>query len=108
MFDPDADVCQIKPKRPYRRVLPNGCGKISLLVIDALRASQRLMTTAEIVSAVVAALGYRDEAVAAIADRLPATLSYMARTRGSVVREGEGHAAKWSLSSPTAEQRDAA
>ena len=30
MFDPDAESYPIKPKRPYRRVLPRGGGKLSL------------------------------------------------------------------------------
>jgi hypothetical protein len=97
MFDPEAASHQVKPKRPYRRVLPKGGGKLSRLVLDVLRASQQPMTTPEIVSAVVAALGYGDEATQAIADRVPTTLSYMARTRGSVVREGEGRATEWAL-----------
>jgi 2-hydroxychromene-2-carboxylate isomerase len=89
----------VSPKRPYKRVRLFGGGKLSRLVLDALRVSQQPLTASEIVSAVVAALGYGDEAFQAIADRVPATLSYMARTRGSVVREGEGRAAKWALHS---------
>jgi hypothetical protein len=97
MFDPDAESNPIKPKRPYRRVLPKGGGKLSRLVLDALRVSQQPLTASETVSAVVAGLGYGDEATQAIADRVPAILSYIARTRGAVVREGEGSATKWSL-----------
>jgi hypothetical protein len=99
LFDPEAVKHRVRPKRPYKRVRLFGGGKLSRLVLDALRASQRPMTTPEIASTVVAALGYGDEAMQAIADRVPTTLSYMARTRGTVAREGEGRAAKWALRS---------
>jgi hypothetical protein len=99
LFDPEAVKHRARPKRPYTQVRLFGGGKLSCLVLDALRVSEGAMTTPEIVSAVVAALGYAEEATQAITDRVPATLSYMARTRGSIVRQGEGRAAKWSLAS---------
>lgn len=63
MFDPEADVGQIKPKRPYRRVV---AGKLSVLVIDALRASERPMRLSE----VVAALGERVNAIPDTPERI--------------------------------------
>jgi hypothetical protein len=97
LFDPEAVKHRVRPKRPYKRVRLFGGGKLSRLVLDALRVSASPMTASELVADIVASLGYGEEAVQAIADRVPATLSYMARTRGSVVREGEGRAAKWAL-----------
>ena len=89
MFSPDVSS-QIKPKRPYRRVVS---GRLSLIVIDALRASGRPMTAAE----VVAGLGGRLTAIPDAARRVQATLNCLARARGTIVREGKGRDAKWSL-----------
>jgi hypothetical protein len=102
LFDPEAAKHRVRPKLPYTRVRLFGGGKLSRLVLDALRVSASPMTASELVAAIVASLGYGDEAVQAIADRVPATLSYMARTRGSVAKEGEGRAVKWSLRSADA------
>jgi hypothetical protein len=99
LFDPEAVKHRVRPKRPYKRVRLFGGGKLSRHVLDALRSSARPMTAPELVAAIVSALGYGEEATQAIADRVPATLSYMARTRGSIIRQGEGRAAKWSLGS---------
>jgi hypothetical protein len=97
LFDPEAAKHLVRPKRPYKRVRLFGGGKLSRLVLDALRDSAQPMTTPEIVSAVVAALGYGDEAIQAITDRAPATLTYLARKRGIIMKEGDGHDRRWSL-----------
>jgi hypothetical protein len=107
LFDPEAVKQRVRPKRPYKRIRLFGGGKLSRLVLDVLRTSRGPMTTMEIVSAVVVALGLGDEATQAIADRVPATLSYMARTRGSVMKEGEGRAVRWLLFLSNAQQRGA-
>lgn len=90
MFDPEADVGQIKPKRPYRRVV---AGKLSVLVIDALRASERPMRLSE----VVAALGERVNAIPDTPEQVLASLTYLARSRGAVTVEGKRETARWSL-----------
>jgi hypothetical protein len=99
IFDPDADAGQIKPKRPYRRVVPSGSGKLSRSVIDVLRSSDRPMTTLE----VVAALGERANGILGVRGRVLAILNYLARSGGLVVKTGQGQSAMWSLSSPRAE-----
>jgi hypothetical protein len=93
MFDPDADSHPVKPKRPYRRVLPFGGGKLSLLVLDALRASRRPMTTLD----VIAALGDHANAIPGVERRVRTTLNYLARARGTVIKEGRLEATRWSL-----------
>src|SRR5579863_10322124 len=70
MFDPNADAGQIKPKRPYKRVLPLGGGKLSLRVIDALRISGRPMTVPD----VMAALGDQVKAIPNAERRVRAAL----------------------------------
>jgi hypothetical protein len=101
MFDPDADAGQIRPKRSYRRVLPRGGRKLSLLVIDALRVSGRPMSMPD----VMAALGNRVEAIPNAERRVRAALNYLARSRGIIAKEGELSAALWSLSLTGSGQR---
>lgn len=93
MFDPEEDRHPVKPKRPYRRVLPRGGGKLSRSIVDALRVSGHPMTTPE----VVAALCERTDGIPGAAHRVRAMLSYLARSRGVVAKEGKRQAAKWSL-----------
>jgi hypothetical protein len=98
MFDPEADRHPVRPKRPYKRVLPNGGRKLSRFVLDALRASKSPMTASEI----VAALGERADGIPDVPRRVRAALNYLARS-GRLVREGKRQSAKWSLSSPNEE-----
>jgi hypothetical protein len=101
MFDPDADRRPVKPKRPYKRVLPSGGGKLSRLVIDALRGSERPMTAPQI----VAALGEHVNSIPDAARRVQATLNYLARSR-RIAKGGNRQTAKWSLSLPGAGQQE--
>lgn len=100
MFDPDANSHPVRPKRPYRRVVG---GKLSVLVIDALRASGQPMTMPEL----MAALGGHVSAIPDAERRVRASLNYLARSRYLIARDGRRRPAKWSLSPPSEEQRDA-
>jgi hypothetical protein len=100
MFDPDADSYAVKPKRAYKRVLPYGGGKLSRVVIDALRVSGRPMTTAEVVTA----LSEHLNEVSDVARRVRATLNRLARARGIIAKEGALGAARWSLPLTGSEQ----
>ncbi len=93
MFDPDADRRPVKPKRPYKRVLPNGGGKLSRLVIDALRVFERPMAVPEL----VVALGEHTSAIPDAERRVLATLNYLARSRRTVAKKGKGQAAKFGV-----------
>lgn len=99
MFDPNAESHPVKPKRPYRRVLRDGGGKLNILVLDALRRSGCPMTTPE----VVAALSAQVTATPGAERRVRATLNYLARSGGLVVKVGQGQSAKWSPPLPGAE-----
>jgi hypothetical protein len=90
MFDQDADSYPVKPRRPYKRVLPYG-EKLGRLVIDALRVSERPMATPEL----VIVLGEHASAVPDAARRVQATLNYLARSR-RIAKEGKRQSAKWS------------
>jgi hypothetical protein len=100
IFDPDADSHPVKPKRPYRRVLPHGGVKLSLLVINALRASGHPMTTPD----VMAALGEYANAIPDAERRVRAALNYLARSGRIITKGGEHGAALWFLPSTGAEQ----
>jgi hypothetical protein len=93
MFDPEADSHPVKPKRPYRRVLPRGGAKLRRLVIDALRVSGRPMTLPD----VMAALGNHVSAIPDAERRVRAALNYLARSRGNIAKENALGAARWSL-----------
>lgn len=99
MFDPEADSSPVKPKRPYRRVPPGGGVKPCRVALDVLRASGCPMTTAEVVTA----LGARADGIPGLSRRVRATLNYLARSGGMVVKTGQRQATTWSLSSPRAE-----
>jgi hypothetical protein len=54
------------------------------------------MTTAE-VDAIVGALNYGPKAAKGMRNRVRANLLYLAKVRGSVVKEGERETATWAL-----------
>ena len=96
LFDPDARL-YARPRRGYKRAWLFGGGKLSRLVLDVLRTSQRPLTTLEIATAIAAALGHGEAVASAIEIRLRTTLGYLARKRGIIVSEGERHERRWSL-----------
>jgi hypothetical protein len=96
LFDPEGNPKAIKAKRPYKRVKLFGAGKLSRLILDALRKAERPLSAPEVTAAVVAELEYGPGAAAGMATRVRATLIYLAK-RGSLVKEGEQKAASWRL-----------
>ena len=97
LFNPDADPSTIPAKRPYKRVKLFGQGKLNRIILDALRKGGRPMTTLEVVASIVADLGYGEEAAKGMKNRVRANLLYLAKVRGSVVKEGERAKARWTL-----------
>ncbi len=100
LFDPNGDPKAITAKRPYRSVKLFGAGKLSRLILDALRKAERPLSALEVTAAVVAELDYGPEASTGMATRVRATLLYLAKG-GSVVKEGERATATWTLPSTT-------
>jgi hypothetical protein len=96
LFAPDYDPKSAKAKRPYKHVKLFGQGKLNRLVLDALRKAGRPMTTAEIRRR-CAELGCGPEAAQGMRNRVRSNLLYLAKARGSVVKEGERETAVWRL-----------
>jgi len=97
LFDPNANPKAIRGKRPYRRAKLFGAGKLNALILDALREGARPMTTAEVVAAIVATLGYGADAAKGMTHRVRANLLYLVKVRGLVTKDGERETAKWAL-----------
>jgi len=95
LFAPDADPEEIRAKKPYRRTKLFGAGKLNRLILGALRRGERPMTTAEVVDSIVAELGYGEDAAAGMRNRVRASLQYLWRMSGTVVRQGSGRARRW-------------
>ena len=97
LFDPDADPSKILAKRPYKRTKLFGAGKLNRLILDALRKAGQPVTTAEVVAAIVAELGFGEDATKGMRNRVRANLLYLSKVRGLVVKEGDRDGARWSL-----------
>jgi hypothetical protein len=92
LFDPEGNPKAIRAKRPYKRVKLFGAGKLSRLILDALRKAERPLSAPEVTAAVVAELDYGPEAAPGHGDPRPrdANLSRQARKRGQRGRAGDG------------------
>ena len=97
LFDPEGNPKAIRAKRPYKRVKLFGSGKLSRLILDALRRAERPLATSEVIEAVVSELGYGDEAAKGMQDRVRAALRYLLAFKQSVVKEGERETARWTI-----------
>lgn len=95
LFDPDANPDAILPKKPYKRVKLFGAGKLNRLILDALREAGKPLTTREVIAAIVARLGYGEDASKAMSHRVRANLLYLSKGKGSVTKEGERAGARW-------------
>lgn len=98
LFDPSGDPKTIVAKRPYRRVKLFGAGKLNWLILEAMRKSDRPMSTPEIVAAIVTELDYGADAAKGMTHRVRANLTYLAQAK-RVVKEGDRFTARWSLPS---------
>lgn len=74
-----------------------GAGKVNRFILDALRTVGQPVTTAEVVSALVAELGFGEDAAKGMRNRVRANLLYLSKARGLVVKVGERGAATWRL-----------
>ena len=97
LFDPDADPSKITPKKPYKRVKLFGQGKLNRLILDALRNADRPLHTLEVIDAIAAAVDFGPDAANGLKGRVRSNLTYLARVRGSIVKEGERETATWQL-----------
>ena len=97
LFDPNGNPKEITAKRPYKRVKLFASGKLSRLVLDALRRGARPMTTAEIIASIVEKMGYGPDAAKGMSNRVRANLLYQTKVVGRLKKEGERETARWSL-----------
>ena len=58
LFDPDYDPKTIRAKRRYDRAKLFGGGKLTRLILDALRRSERPLSTAEVIAAIAAEMNF--------------------------------------------------
>ncbi len=97
LFDPNGDPKAITAKRPYKRVKLFASGKLSRLILDALRRGGRPMTTREIIASIVEKIGYGPDAAKGMSQRVRGNLLYQSKVVGRVVKTGERETALWSL-----------
>ena len=90
LFDPNGDPKEIAAQRPYKRVKLFASGKLSRLVLDALRRGARPMTTSEIIASVVEKMGYGPEPPRACRTACGRTCSIRAKSLGGSKRKGSG------------------
>lgn len=100
---PGFDPKSIRAKKPYKRVKLFGAGKLNGMILDALRRGARPMTTAEVVDAIVAEMGFGPDAAKGMKNRVRSNLLYLAKVRGLVVKDGEREVATWALNDGRAE-----
>ena len=96
LFDDSYVRGSIPAKRP-RRVKLFRQGELNRLILTALRRATGPLSTAEIVTSVITALGHGEEARPALKGRVRGNLAYLERDRKSVVKIADGRNAKWAL-----------
>jgi hypothetical protein len=97
LFDPDYDPKSIRAKRRYNRAKLFGGGKLTRLILDALRKAERPLMTPEVIKAVGVELNLGSDIPAGVKARVRAGLGYLRKARGSVIKEGERGTATWRL-----------
>lgn len=97
LLDPDYDPKSIRARRRYDRAKLFGKGKLTKLILDALRRSERPLTTPEVIAAIAAEMSFGSNVPAGVKARVRAGLRYLRKVRGSVVKEGERATAVWKL-----------
>lgn len=96
MFSPDTDPESIKPKRKFYRSRYFSRGEFARLVLDALRKTDRPLTTAEIVASVLKVKGLPESVTPNLTDKMLAYLRTKLAT-ASVVKTGITQGARWTL-----------
>jgi len=96
LFDPSYPVESVKPRRAERLHLFKQ-GQLIRLVLDALRHGKKPLSTAEVATYVVKAIGQDESARPIIHNRVRASLAHLEKVRGLVVKVGERTNARWQL-----------
>jgi hypothetical protein len=96
LLDPGANPEAIPTKRPVKRVKLFRQGELGRMILGVLRDGQGELSTAEIVTGVLAAGEHGEDARPAMAPRVRGNLAYLGR-RGLVLKSGNGKATRWVL-----------
>lgn len=96
LLDPTVDINAIPNKRIVKRIKLFRQGELGRLILKVLREANGPVSTAAIVSGVLAAGGHGDRAKPTMAPRVRGNLAYQER-RGTVVKSGNGSGARWVL-----------
>jgi hypothetical protein len=96
IFDPDYDPKTVRARRRYERQKLFGKGKLSRMILDALRRAERPLASREVIEAIAGEMGYGSKPPAVIVGNVRAGLRYLAKRR-AVVRGGERRAATWQI-----------
>lgn len=97
LFDPGYQDGDVPPRKTYKRLKFFRQGELSRLILDVLRKAGKPASTAEVVTAVIAAMGHDEAARPALAPRVRTNLQYLEKQRGLVVKTGQARTAKWAL-----------
>jgi hypothetical protein len=97
LFDPDYDPKEIRARRRYDRARLFGKGKLTRLILDALRKAERPLSTPEVIAAIAVELNFGSDVPVGVKARVRAGLRYLRKARGCIVKEGERATALWGL-----------
>jgi hypothetical protein len=98
LFDPDYDPKSIRARRRYDRAKLFGKGKLSRMILDALRRAERPLASREVIEAIAGEMNYGSKLPVGVIGNVRAGLRYLAK-HGAVVRGGERRAATWQINS---------
>lgn len=96
LLDPDYDAKSIRPKRLVQRIRLFRQGELGRLIIGTLREADQPLSTADIVSAILAAGGHGPSARPAVMPRVRGNLAYL-HNREKVSKSGSGAGVRWRL-----------
>jgi hypothetical protein len=97
LFADGLDPESIGEKKAYRRTKLFAQGELNRLILDAMRAAAKPVSTGEIVSAIVTRLGHDESAAKGMNHRVRANLQYLHRERGLVEKHGAGRETTWAI-----------
>ena len=96
LLDPTVDINAFPNKRIVKRIKLFRQGELGRLILKVLREANGPVSTAAIVSGVLAAGGHGDRARPTMAPRVRGNLAYQER-RGTVIKSGNGAGVRWAL-----------
>ena len=96
LLDPSIEVEDIPNKRPPKRIKLFRQGELGRMILDALRRAGRPLSTAEIVTDVLAAGGHGESARPTLGPRVRGNIAYLER-RKKVSKSGDRLTTRWDI-----------